>query len=362
MPATINNLTIANSAGVSLSGNDQTVSGTLALTSGMLTTSANSLIIGAAGSVTRTSGWILGNEQKVFGSTGAGKSFTFDIGDSSDYEPLAVSSLTVNTTGNLKASTTHDRHPQLGTAGLNSSGCVAQYWTLSVVSGSYGTYQAQFTYPVEETSGTPSTYFGKLWNGSAWSTAGSVSGMPENTTTTLAGLSSFGDFALGSSGPIAIADSFTRAPNLTLKILKSALIANDTGSSVAFLSVSSSSTQGGTVVAGSGLYVFYTPANNNSDTFTYTITDIGGATAVGTVTINVVAPGGIAQSITATSGTVEITFFGIPDFQYDLQRATAVEGTYTTITGPQTSSASDGKFTFTDTPGSGSFFYRSIQH
>ena len=355
---TFNNLTNDNSSGITLAS-DEMVSGTLALGANMITTSANSLIIGAAGTVTRSTGYIIGNEQKAFGSTGSGQSFTFNIGDSTDYEPLAVSSLNVTAVGNLKASTTGGKHPQLGTAGINSSGCVAQYWTLSAPSGTYGTYTAQFTYPSGHSTGTASGYLVKLWNGSSWASAGSVSGTPTTTTTTITGISSFGDFAIGDTGPVANPDSFSRDQNVSLKILQSDLLANDTGTSISFTSVNSPSAQGATLTA-SGSYVFYTPVNNNNDSFTYNITDGNGATATGTVTVNVNAtgtPGGASGSISVSGGVATVKMYGIPGVQYDVQRATVgASGPWTTLsaapplntTPPFTASTSDGSVSFTD--------------
>jgi hypothetical protein len=72
----------------------------------------------------------------------------------------------------------------------------------------------------------------------------------------------------------------------------------------------------------------------------------------------------IATSITASGGTVKIEFLGIPGLQYDLQRTPLVTGTYTNIpaAGTQTAAASNGNFSFTNSPGTGTFFYRCIQH
>jgi hypothetical protein len=64
------------------------------------------------------------------------------------------------------------------------------------------------------------------------------------------------------------------------------------GDAVSLASVASSSAQGGVVALAAGL-VTYTPANAflGADSFTYTIIDPGGDTAIGTVSVNVLPQG-----------------------------------------------------------------------
>jgi hypothetical protein len=168
------------------------------------------------------------------------------------------------------------------------------------------------------------------------------------------------------ANPVAAAHSLTRAPSASLKILKTDLLAGATDANhdrISFSSVQSPS--GNASVFHSGDYVYYLPGSTGDGaTFTYTVSDGQGGSATATVTINVVTPGGIAKEITVSGGTVTITFFGIPGFQYDLQRATSVDGPYTTLTaaGTQAASSTDGRFSFTDTVSDGVYFYRSIQH
>jgi hypothetical protein len=355
-----NNLTIDNGAGVTLTAST-TVNGMLALTSGVLVTGANQVSVAntANNSITVGSGWVNGTLEKSFGTTGNPQSFTFPVGDSASYEPLALSSLSPTVAGSIKASTTPGSHPQLASSGINSIGKVNQYWTLTEVSGTYGTYDAAFTYLAGEAGGTPSAYLVKKWNGSTWSAA-TVSGAPTTTTTAVTGVSGSGDYAIGNVAPVANADSFSRGKNLSLKILKTALTGNDTGTSISFTSVTSPSAEGATVAA-SGLYVFYTPANDNTpDTFTYTITDTYGATANGTVTVNVVSQGGYAHTPVVSGGKAYISFAGIPGYTYDVQRNTGdVENEADWSTVLTTNTPADGLFMYVDDPApSPSAFYR----
>ena len=102
-PATAyNNLSINNPAGVMLSTN-ASVNGVLTLTSGKIITGDSSLIIGTGGTVAGASPamYVFGNLQKNF-TTGA-PAFTFDIGDATNYTPVAVSFANVSTAGNVTA-------------------------------------------------------------------------------------------------------------------------------------------------------------------------------------------------------------------------------------------------------------------
>ena len=111
-------------------------------------------------------------------------------------------------------------------------------------------------------------------------------------------------------------------------------------------------------------YILYLPANNNNDSFTYTVSN-GAGTATGTLTVKVVASGGIAKTVTVSGGTATIKFFGIPGFQYDVQRTTSLTEpvTWTTLTTTALTPGADGSFSFTDTSApNGTAYYRSTQH
>jgi hypothetical protein len=169
--------------------------------------------------------------------------------------------------------------------------------------------------------------------------------------------------------PVANPDTITRFPTQTVKVARSALLANDTdpdGGTPAFVSVSATSTNGGTVTS-DATTVFYTPAAGftGADTFTYTINDGQGGTAVGTVTVAVSADP--AQSVNVTKletlgdGSVRVSFAGVPGRTYKVQSSD------TLATGPWTdrltiAADAQGRFQFTDPPPlPGTRFYRSVQ-
>jgi hypothetical protein len=80
-----NGLTIDNAFGVAFNFNS--LINNLTLTNGNVSTGANTITIGVTGSVSRTSGQVIGNVAKVFGATG---SFTFDLGTATGYSPVTV--------------------------------------------------------------------------------------------------------------------------------------------------------------------------------------------------------------------------------------------------------------------------------
>src|SRR5260221_8609587 len=89
-PATVNNLTINNSSGVSLSA-DVTVAGTLALTSGKITTGSYELKATntTTSSVTgySSSSYVVGNLRRSVAASG---SYDFPVGNSANYELINI--------------------------------------------------------------------------------------------------------------------------------------------------------------------------------------------------------------------------------------------------------------------------------
>jgi len=105
---TFNNLTVNNSAGITLAANN-TINGTLTLTAGAVTTGANILIVSSTGSISRTNGFVFGYLQKNV-ATGA-TTRTFEVGSGTVYSPASVSFGSVSKAGNLTVSAiTGDQH------------------------------------------------------------------------------------------------------------------------------------------------------------------------------------------------------------------------------------------------------------
>jgi len=194
---TYGNLEMNDVYGASLTGSP-TVSGTLTLTSGNITTNAYILSIGSAGSVSggNSSSYVIGNLQKSF-NTGSGQSFTFPIGDAGNYTPINLVSMTVGTAGSLTANTTATEHPNIDTSEINSSASVNRYWTLTAGGGfASSTCDATFTFVAGDVD-SGADYNGFVVGRYSGGWASPTVGTKTSTSTQATGLTLFGDFAIG---------------------------------------------------------------------------------------------------------------------------------------------------------------------
>ncbi len=196
----INNLTINNAAGVTL-GTNTTVNGAIIFTAGKITTASNTLTIGTSGSITGAgtgTGWVVGNLKKLTAS-GYSPSFTYALGDATNYRPLALTfSGNTSAAGGLTAKTTSGDHASIAGSGLDSTKSVNRTWTLTNDAlADFGTYDAAFTYATADNDAgtTPANYAVRLYNGSTWSIL-TTSGTTTDAATTT-GITGFGDFVIG---------------------------------------------------------------------------------------------------------------------------------------------------------------------
>jgi hypothetical protein len=167
--------------------------------------------------------------------------------------------------------------------------------------------------------------------------------------------------------PLAGSATIERYPTQGVKVRLAVLLANasDGDGDPLNISVSSSSANAGTVTV-SGGWVFYTPAAGftNADSFTYTITDGHGGSAVGTVTVAIEVDNdpGVNLAITDLgNGSFRIDGSGIPGRTYRLQSTdTLTPANWQDISGGSLTADSLGRFQYTDTPGVGARFYRTV--
>jgi hypothetical protein len=165
---------------------DITINTGLTLTAGTIITAANNVILPAAGTVSRTSGFVAGNLRKNV-ALGSNVSRTFEIGTGTSYTPLTVAYATVSTAGSLTASSTVGDHPAIGTSGFNASLTINRYWTLVNTSIVYTNYSATATFvdADKDVSYNTANSIIKMYDGSVWSlTNGGVQGA--NTAQALA--------------------------------------------------------------------------------------------------------------------------------------------------------------------------------
>lgn len=193
---------------VSLNG-DVTVNGTLSFVLGKITTSINNLIITNSGSISGASsatGWVAGNLKKQTNS-GVNPSYVYEIGDSNNYTPLTLT-FTGNATvaGGLSVRANIGDHVAIATSGLDSTKSVNKNWTLTNdgITG-FGTYTAIFTYSAADvdSGSVPANYLIKQYDGTTWNSVG-ISGTTADFQATATGITTFGDFAIGESAPLAV--------------------------------------------------------------------------------------------------------------------------------------------------------------
>ncbi len=194
------NLTVNNSTGVIL-GSNQTITGTLTFTNGLISTGPYSLIVGSAGNSGTITGAAAG--RYVYGTlnryvpNGTNPSVTFNIGDATTYAPVSIGFTgTVTGSGYLTASTVAAK-PDVE-SGLNQNRYINRKWLVrnTAVGGSF-TYSPTFTFDPSDIIGgaNPANLLIKKLDGTTWSTP--AIGTRTETTTQCTGLNSYGDFYIG---------------------------------------------------------------------------------------------------------------------------------------------------------------------
>jgi subtilisin-like proprotein convertase family protein len=128
------------------------------------------------------------------------------------------------------------------------------------------------------------------------------------------------------------------------------------------ITVSPTSPNGATITVTNG-WVFYTPplGFTNTDSFTYTVTDPYGESAVGTVTVDIEVSNSQSQNLAITdlgNGSVLIIGNGIPGYTYHLQSTSTLSPPNWQDIGTVTAN-STGAFQYTDDPVGGTIFYRT---
>jgi hypothetical protein len=126
------------------------------------------------------------------------------------------------------------------------------------------------------------------------------------------------------------------------------------------ISVSSSSTNGGAVNLAEN-QVTYTPRTNyiGLDRFTYTVSDGRCGTISAFVLLQVrstnLISGNMLPPVTVSNG-VQVSFLGLPNLTYTLQRSTNVSGPWIAIGPVPTAATGLGVFTDTNPPPSSAFY------
>jgi hypothetical protein len=152
LPATVDTLTISNSNGVTLTNsivltNGGTVtSGTFTIDANTVTNSGSSVLIMGANTLSRTSGYVIGNLRRTI-PTGASVSRTFDVGISGDYLPVTLVFANVTVSGTFTVKATSGAQPNFGTWTPGGAAKVNAYWTFAqsgITLNSPNTFTAKF--------------------------------------------------------------------------------------------------------------------------------------------------------------------------------------------------------------------------
>ncbi len=202
-PTAFDDLTISNGAGVALA-TAATVNSTLTLAKGILTTGGNAITLAAGATVSGggAGSYVNGNLWKAF-TAGYGQSFTFPIGDASNYTPVSLSALDVTTGGWLEANTTAGQDPSISSSGINPAKDVNRYWTLTPLLITVSSCTATFNFAAGDVDpgANPANFVVERHN-LVWSPT--ASGARGANFTSATGLSAFGDFAIGDAVPMNI--------------------------------------------------------------------------------------------------------------------------------------------------------------
>ncbi len=201
-PVAFKNVTInaTNTPTLTLVTNNLDVNGILTLNGGNITTGVLKVNIPVGGSVTRTSGHIVGNLQKGF-NTGSGQSKTFEVGDATTYAPVLLAALNVTTAGSLTAFTAAGANPSenipiANSSGINQSTRANRYWTMNESGGFVmSNANATFNFASGEATGSTSSYVVRQYDPSTWATT--TVGTRTSTSTQCTGLTSFSEFEAG---------------------------------------------------------------------------------------------------------------------------------------------------------------------
>jgi len=176
---------------------DLSVSGTLTLTNGIITTGSNHIILQATASTTSSNNSHIDGNMRIIVPETSSPTVLFPIGDSANYTPISIDFTgTISGSGYLDASNVVGQPPLV--SGLSQSKYINRLWTITNnnVSG-FTSYSPTFTFVDGDKIGSITTSaltIRKLTN-SVWSST--TDGAKTSNSTQCSGLTSFSTFAIG---------------------------------------------------------------------------------------------------------------------------------------------------------------------
>jgi hypothetical protein len=187
---TITNMVVNNTNGV-IMGGDINVTGSLTLTAGNVTTNASTLAIGSAGTVTRTSGHIIGNFRKTYA---AAANKTFEVGTANGYSPVAVNVTAGTFPADFTVKAVQGPQPNI----VTPSHALQRYWTLTATG-----VTADLTFNYLDPTDIPVTAVENNFVIFKYSGGFTMPGGSVNTaanTASITGVTSFSDWTLAEPG------------------------------------------------------------------------------------------------------------------------------------------------------------------
>jgi hypothetical protein len=340
--SSFNNFTVNKATGTANLLTNVTVDGILNFVAGNITTGDYQLVLPASGTVSgaaQNKGWVYGNLKKHI-ATGAAAQ-TYEIGDGTNYTPVAVAFSNVTAAGDLMATTIAGDHPNISSSVINPAGSVNRYWTLTNSGVVFNNYSGTFNFKAADVdAGAITANFGVgLYNGSSWVMPPVAVAAPASTQAT--GITSFGSFAIGEICNAGTGIAYSASPYCTNGGTASVTLTGTSGGTFSSTpGLSLNATTGAVTLASStaGTYsVTYTIAASGSCA-AYITTAYITITTVPVVTISYTGSpyytgAGMATvtlSDTLTTGTYTSTAgLSINAVTGDVTLASSTDGTYT---------------------------------
>ncbi|MBL0358160.1 MAG: hypothetical protein IPP72_15395 [Chitinophagaceae bacterium] len=313
LPSSVNNFGINNSAGVSLT-NAVTVNGTLALTSGLITTGANSITVSTTGaSITGGSAtsYVNGTLARAVAS-GSPATAVFPVGDATAYTPSTFSG-NVTVPGTVTLTSTGADHPDLANYGLDPAKYIKRYWSVSNSLTAFSAGSLQLSYAAADLQGVAvsGNIKGARYNGAAWSYPATATASNQFTVSGL------------TESDINTA-SFTGGECLN----PTAGITNNTGTAVltcTVTSISVTATGGGTYSWDNGLGSGASKSITAPGTYIVTVTAASGCSSTASIVVtqdNTPPTAGITNNsgttiVTCASPTISVTATGGGTYSWD---------------------------------------------
>jgi hypothetical protein len=328
---TFNNLTINNAAGVALASGNLTVSGTLTLTAGVISTGGNAVVStnNAAGGVTgaSSSSYVDGTLTRSI-STGASQSRDFAVGSGVSYAPTTIAFANVSVAGTVTVSSTGLEHASVATSDLNPNGDANRFWTATPGGGIvFTTYDATFNFVPSDLDigSSPTTFVVRKFSSGTW-TAPPGGSSATSTSTTGFGFTGFSDFVVGqlaNRAPVAssLSDSVNEDGSVQLTLTGTDPDGDNTtfaivgAPTLGTLGTLSSPDCGAVTPRVCTVTVTYTPAvdGHGADSFTYTVSDgaLDSALATASLTVNSVNDvpsfvAGSGQTVSEDAGAISV--------------------------------------------------------